>query len=60
MKVFGVLIVVAAIAFGCSNNKTATGLTEISDTDYKIYSKVIEQLILSQTDSVPVPSSAGR
>jgi len=59
MKVFGVLIVVAAIAFGCSNNKTATGLTEISDTDYKIYSKVIEQLILSQTDSVPVPSSVG-
>ena len=59
MKIFGLLIVVAAIAFGCSNNKTATGLTEISDTDYKIYSKVIEQLILSQTDSVPVPSSVG-
>ena len=59
MKVFGVLIVVAAIAFGCSNNKTASGLTEISDTDYKIYSKVIEQLILSQTDSIPIPSSVG-
>lgn len=59
MKIFGLLIVVAAIAFGCSNNKTATGLTEISDTDYKIYSTVIEQLILSQTDSVPVPSSVG-
>lgn len=59
LKVFGLLIVVAALAFGCSNNKKAAGSSDVSETDYKIYSIVIDQVILSQTDSVPDPSSVG-
>lgn len=59
LKVFGLLIVVAALAFGCSNNKKTAGPSDVSETDYKIYSIVIEQVILSQTDSVPDPASVG-